>query len=103
MADSGPVVVKIIGMANGGPSPFDGRYLVEYDPERDGEAPDGRPVIAHIATSEKLEEAQRFPGFAAAGECWKRVCERNPRRPDGEPNRPLTAFSVEFLPAGAEQ
>lgn len=100
---AGPVVVKIIGMATGGPCPYDDQYLVEYDPERDGETPDGRPMIAHIVTTDDPAEARHFADFREATECWKRVCERSPRRPDGEPNRPLTAFSVEFLPAEKAQ
>lgn len=91
------VVIKIEGLINGQPTPFDGEYLVEYDPERDGTAPDGSPMLAHIVTTPDLAEAKKFPDFIEAAECWKRVCKRTPRRPDGKPNRPLTAFTVAIL------
>lgn len=91
------VVMKIEGLVNGEPSPFDGQYLVEYDPERDGTAPNGIPMSAHVVTTWDPGEAKEFPSAIEAGEEWKRVCKRNPRRPDGKPNRPLTAFTVTIL------
>ena len=41
-----------------------------------------------------LTKAKRFPSFTAAMECWKAQSTLVPRRPDGRPNRPLTAWSV---------
>lgn len=96
---AGAAVLKFEGMANGDPGPFDGQYLLEYDPERDGETPEGRPMIAHILATPDPSKALRFPGAREALECWKRTCERDPTRPDGRPNRPLTAFTVAVVPA----
>jgi hypothetical protein len=90
-------VIRIDGLA-GGRSPFDGEYLLEYDPERDGRDPQGAPMIAHIVTTAKLEEALRFDSGTDATECWRQVCKRNPTRPDGQPNRPLSAFTVTIAP-----
>jgi hypothetical protein len=28
---------------------------------------------------------------------WKRTSKTHPRRPDGKPNRPMTAFTVEVV------
>jgi len=41
-----------------------------------------------------LAKAKRFPSFAAAIECWKAQSTLVPKRPDGKPNRPMTAYSV---------
>lgn len=91
-------VIQIEGLIAGAPTAFDGQYLVEYDPERDGVDPEGRPMDAHVVTTAELEEAQRFDSATDATECWRQVCERRPIRGDGRPNRPLTAFTVAILP-----
>jgi hypothetical protein len=38
----------------------------------------------------------RFADLAAAVACWKRQSTVRPLRPDGKPNRPLTAFTITF-------
>ena len=40
--------LKIIGTSDGKPSPFDGMYLKEYDPERVGFDPWGRPMLCRL-------------------------------------------------------
>lgn len=91
--------MQIQGLSNGAPSPFDGEYLVEYDPERDGMTADGQPLIAHIVCSRDLAEAQRFEDLKALHAEWMRVCERDPHggrlTPGSGLNRPLTAFNIE--------
>ena len=42
----------------------------------------------------KIANAQRFATFEAATEFWKQQSKTRPLRPDGKPNRPLTAFNV---------
>lgn len=86
-------VIRIDGLT-GHRTGFDGEFLLEYDPERDGRDPQGAPMIAHIVTTPDLDEAKRFDSGADATECWRQVCKRNPTRPDGQPNRPLSAFTV---------
>lgn len=93
------VVIQIEGLVGQTSSPFDGEFLVEYDPERDGRDPQGAPMLAHIVTTPDREKAKRFANYPEASECWRRVCKRKPTRPDGRPNRPLTAFTVAILPA----
>jgi hypothetical protein len=88
------MLMLIEGAADGQPTPFDGQYLVEYDPERDGVAPDGRPMQAHIVCTADPARAKRFAGLAELHKTWSQVSKRVPRRQDGKPNRPLTAFSV---------
>lgn len=42
------------------------------------------------------DRAKRFPSFIDASAAWNTVSKRCPLRPDGRPNKPLTAFTVEF-------
>lgn len=44
-----------------------------------------------------IAKAKRFANFTEAMDCWKAQSTVRPLRPDGRPNRPLTAFSVEPL------
>jgi hypothetical protein len=84
--------IKIIGLTNGDPTPFDNTYLVEYDPMRPGVSPEGEPMLAHMVTTRDPEQATVFsPAEALA--LWQLS---NGVRPDGKPNRPLTAFNVEI-------
>jgi hypothetical protein len=92
------VVMQIVGLINGGATPFDGQWLVEYDPERDGYAPDGAPMLAHIVTTPDINQARVFADHAEALELWRSTCKRHPIRFDGRSNRPLTAFTVEIAP-----
>jgi hypothetical protein len=65
-----------------------GPYLVSSDPD----AFDGR---GHDSWSYDLAKAKRFATFTDAMECWKAQSRVRPFRPDGKPNRPMTAYSVE--------
>lgn len=87
-------VMKILGLVNGGQTPFDGQYLAEYDPDREGTDPNGDPMLAHIVCTPDKRYAMHFDGFADFHATWAQVSTRWPVRPDGQPNRPLTAFSV---------
>lgn len=73
---------------NGSP---EGQYLKSYDPE------------AHLGKgwaiwTSDVEEAMTWPLQALAWECWRQVPKARRIRPDGRPNRPLTAFTVEICP-----
>lgn len=50
-----------------------------------------------IETTGNIAKAIHFPDARAAMECWRTVSTTHPRRPDGKPNRPLTAFTVELV------
>lgn len=88
------IAIKLIHVAGGGrPTPFDGQWLVEYDPTRPGTGPNGQPMSAHIVCSPNLADAHRFPDTAAAHACWTAQ--------SGKPwpkNAPLTAYTVAFEP-----
>jgi hypothetical protein len=76
-----------------GPGKAAGQYLLSYDPEAAG----GFGVWAWTADPAL---AMVFPGAPAAFRCWRAVPANHPvRQSDGKPNRPLTAFSVTFVPA----
>ena len=91
----GSVVVQLVGLINGGTTAFDGQYLVEYDPGRDGIEPStGRTMMCHLVTTSDRAQAFQFDDAAAAFETWQLVDPRKPVRVDGKPNRPLTAFTV---------
>jgi hypothetical protein len=86
--------LRIIGLARlDEPSPFDGKYVKEYDPSYHpaGEVYDG----GRLEVTDAPEEAKVFKDAAEAMACWRQAYGY---RWDGEPNRPLTAFTVEIAP-----
>lgn len=77
-------VVRAVA-ASGLPGP----WLMAYVPE----ANDGMGAAVWTAV---IEDALRFESFVAAMECWRQVPANRLVRDDGQPNRPLTAFTVEI-------
>jgi hypothetical protein len=63
------------------------RFLRSYDPDAHG----GR---GYIETTYTLKLAMRFDSPMEPFELWKKQSTVLPLRPDGKPNRPLTAFSM---------
>ena len=88
------LAMRLVGLADGTESPVDGRFLVEYDPCRDGVAPDGSMMPCHLVATDDIALAMKFADLDEFRKVWTLVDKRNPIRPDGRPNRPLTAFSV---------
>lgn len=70
-------------------------YLAAFDADQNGL--DGMIVITNDPS-----RAMHFadPGDALA--CWKRQSATMPTRPDGRPNRPLTAFHAEIMDSPVE-
>lgn len=64
-----------------------GQFLVSSNPNARG----GRGMETW---SPDIADAKRFPTKDAAMECWRAQSTKVPRRPDGKPNRPMTAYSV---------
>jgi hypothetical protein len=83
-------VIRYYGLAGSAvssePIP-DGAYLKFYDPE----AFDGR---GDATWTLHLEDALKFASPLEATELWRTQSKTLPIRPDGKPNRPLTAFTV---------
>jgi hypothetical protein len=82
-----PVVMQIISDAAGLTEYHNGNYLEDYDPN----ANHGMGVIV---SCQDISHAKRFSDTMAALECWKAVSLERPRRNDGKPNRPLTAYNI---------
>src|SRR3954462_15237223 len=68
-----------------------GQALESYNPD----ANDGKGDASF--TDDPLR-AKRFRDVEEAAEEWRRVSSVRPKRDDGKPNRPLTAFTVTFQP-----
>ena len=88
--------IQIISLANGGSTPYDGEYVREYDPARNGIDKHGYLMTAHLVTTPNRDEAMQFAHARDALDCWRQTDPRQPKRPDGRPNRPLTSFTVEI-------
>jgi hypothetical protein len=82
------VLMLCRGLATGGGP--DGEYLASFDPE----AGDG---WGEAVFTRDVAKALRFPDFPAAYAFLGTRPTRRPVRPDGKPNRPLTAFTMEFV------
>jgi hypothetical protein len=86
-----PCIIRIFSHADRTPCPCAGHYLTFYDPDSGG----GR---GEIRTSTRPELALQFPDYGRAHECWTQQSRVMPFRSDGKRNRPLTAFTVEYVP-----
>lgn len=76
-------VIRLVALANGTRSADEGKYLQDYDAGRG----------TYIATTEAAS-AKHFPDLSAVHEY---VRQSAGLRPDGKPNRPLTAWTIEVL------
>jgi hypothetical protein len=93
----GPVVIRCLGLVgrvvavhHDAKTPA-GEYLAAYDPE----AHDGR---GEITFTRDRARALVFPDLKAAWELIGTRPKKRPTRPDGKPNRPLTAFTLQIMP-----
>jgi hypothetical protein len=73
-----------------------GEYVKTYDAHwqpfpRKPQYPSGKVVWTPHAN-----EAMKFDSFTDAFNCYRETSTTYPLRPDGKPNRPLTAHSVEI-------
>jgi hypothetical protein len=89
-------VIRAEGFANGEHCPHAGEYVESFDHEAHGGQGYGE-FTPHLAC------AMQFATTGEAIEFWRRVPKVRPLRPDGKPNRPLTALSVTFLEMAAAQ
>jgi len=88
--------IKILGAQTFGgtmTTPETGKFLKDFDVG----AHDGRVEHFPIPTTDKIEEARHFENAGEALLFWSTQSRVKPRRPDGKPNRPLTAFTVEVV------
>jgi len=88
-------VMLIASQANG--EPFDKpHWLVNYDP--DAHAPGQQYPTGMVETSPDVQKAMRFKSHPEAWKLWNTQSRTVPLRPDGRPNKPLTAFTVSIVP-----
>jgi hypothetical protein len=85
------VAIKIVALAGGGRSGLEGEFVREYHPGRMDEH--GNIQGGRLRCTQNIAEALHFADAGAALECWR---QSRGFRPDGKPNRPLTAWTVEI-------
>jgi hypothetical protein len=83
-------VLYIVGPAFGGPSDLDGQYVRTFDPN----AREGRGTLT--GTPDR-DQALKFKDAGDAFAYWRQQSKVRPLRPDGRPNRPLTAYHIEIF------
>ena len=83
------IVIISLGPADGVNDGSVGLYLAEYDAN-------GRSGHGRIRWTANRADALKFEDLSQAIACWKQQSTTRPIRPDGEPNRPLTAYSISF-------
>jgi hypothetical protein len=83
-------VIRIVAAADGGYASQAGCYVASFD----ADAHHGR---GEITVTREAPCALIFHDPAAAFEFWKTQSSEKPLRLDGKPNRPLTAYTVEFV------
>jgi hypothetical protein len=82
-------VIKAVMFANGAPCPHAGTYLKSADFEAHG-------GIGWMTFTRNPGSALKFDSAGAAIAYWRTRSKTVPTRPDGKPNRPLTALTVEI-------
>jgi hypothetical protein len=80
-----------VEFANGVPCPHAGQYLKSFDHDTD----DG---LGFGVFTKSKKRAKVFDSHEQLFEFWKKQSTTRPLRPDGEPNRPLTALTVTIEP-----
>jgi hypothetical protein len=86
------VVLQIMGDALGGRVPPIPTYVRDCDFE----------VLSGVIFTQNRDRAKQFENAEQALEYWRTQSKTNPLRPDGKPNRPLTAYTVTVLKEGAD-
>jgi len=84
-------VMKIIGSPVPGlPCPEAGKYVQYMDFE-------GMEGFGILHATPDLHRAKVFPSLTEALHYYRIVPKCHPLRSDGQPNRPLTAYTIEYL------
>jgi hypothetical protein len=82
-------VIRAIAFANGTACPHAGQFVERAD----FEAHNGQ---GRMAFTDDIRKALKFPTAGDAIQFWQTTSKGYPRRPDGKPNRPLTALTVQI-------
>lgn len=91
------MILKFIGLTNGGPHEASGKYLVYYDPN--AHRPDGSYDGGTLLTTNNINEALDIP-IERLVKIWKSEprCPCHRTLANGQSNRPLTAFDITIGP-----
>lgn len=68
-------------------------YLLDYDPD----ASDGGMITGNATFTDDPDRAMTFADTETAARFAMQVSAARPLRADGRPNRPLMAFTLEFM------
>lgn len=82
--------------APGPRTPYDGQWLVEYDPTRPGVDPHGEPMRAHLVTTADRSQARVFHTAQELTECLFQAT--GGPGPQGRPDRPIMAYTLATEP-----
>lgn len=85
-------VIKILGWANGALCPHINQYVETFDHD----AHDG---AGYGEFTPDIDKAMKFKSAAEAMQFWNKQSTARPLRPDGKPNKPLTAAHCEITNA----
>lgn len=88
--------IRVWAFADGTPVPRPGEWLRWFDYDASDEGNDY--PTGNGDTTPNPAEAFPFATVEQAWEAWKRPSQKTPRRPDGKPNRPMTALTIEVSP-----
>jgi len=86
--------IRLLRYATGESSRVDGEYVLDYEPASMDESGIYRNDGTLITTPDVLRAKQ----FETTAEAFLYYAKSNGVRPDGKPNRPLTAWHVEIAP-----
>jgi hypothetical protein len=87
-----PVLVRVVCAAEPDvKTPHDGDWVVEWNPHTEW-------GVLGLSSTRERSKAKRFAHHADVFRQWKTTSIIQPVRPDGRPNRPLTAVSIEIEP-----
>jgi hypothetical protein len=67
-----------------------GGFVESYDPD----FMNGRGLIVR---TRNIDKAKKFENHVEAQQEWARISATNPTRPDGRPNRPMSAITVMII------
>jgi hypothetical protein len=82
-------IIRAIAFANGAPCPHAGEWLQAFDHDAHGEQ-------GHGVFTDDISKARRFATQGEALAFWHQQSTVKPIRPDGRPNKPLTALTALF-------
>ena len=85
-------LVEVVGSyTHGDPEAVRGSYVKSFDPD----AHNGGGLVTW---AKDLSDAKRFQKLGDAMEFYRQQSTVRPLRSDGKPNRPMTVFTVTFIP-----